>query len=250
MAFRSERRLLCCFRLALLTALLIPPCIAFAADTPRDTGFINGTAELNGRKMLYVVYVPRNYSPDKQWPVVLFLHGAGEVGSDGLRQVTVGIGPQLFLNPQRFPCLVVMPQASGQSWSGTLNDLARRALDDVVARYNGDPNRLYLTGLSLGGTGTWTMASQHPERFAAIIPICGCGSPASASRLTSLPIWVFHGGADPVVPVQCSRQMVAALKAAGNPNVQYTEYAGVGHNAWDQTYSNPQVIAWLLAQKR
>jgi predicted peptidase len=236
--------------LCLLTLLALPPPIVAADQTPTETGLLNGTAEINNRKMPYVVYVPRNYTPDTQLPVILFLHGAGETGSDGLRQVTVGIAPHVLWNSRRFPCLVVIPQTPS-NWTGTYVDLALRAADDVIAKYRGDPNRLYLTGLSLGGNGTWNLASKYPERFAALIPICGWGSPVTmAPRLASLPIWVFHGDRDSVVPVQKSREMVAAIQAAGNPNIKYTEYRGADHGVWDQTYGNAQVITWLLSQKR
>jgi predicted peptidase len=238
--------------LTLVLALLAAaPLAAVSADVVAETGFINGTAELNGRKMPYVVYVPRSYAPDKQWPVILFMHGAGEQGTDGLRQTAVGIGPHIIWNSRRFPCLVVMPQTSSGTWTGTSGDLALRALDDVVAKYNGDRSRLYLTGLSLGGNGTWALAAKYPERFAALIPICGWGSPAAmAPKLKSLPIWVFHGDRDSVVSVKSSRDMVAAIQAAGNVNIKYTEYPGADHDVWDRTYNNQQVIAWLLAQKR
>jgi len=139
-----------------------------------------------------------------------------------------------------------MPQAPRNGgWHGEWNDLALKALDDVVRKYHGDPSRLYPTGLSMGGFGSWAIAAAHPDRFAALIPICGGGDPAAmASALKSLPIWVFHGDADPAVPVQRSREMVEAIKAAGNPNIRYTEYPGVGHSAWDKTYGDPEVISW------
>jgi len=239
--------------LALVLLALLPlSALATAfAQTPVETGFIRGIATLDDRQMPYVVYVPRDYSPDKQWPVILALHGAGEsAGRDGLRPMAVGIGAQVIWNSSRFPCLVVMPQTA-DSWSGRYADLAVRALDDVVAKYHGDPSRLYVTGLSMGGNGTWVVASKYPERFAAAIPICGWGNPASmAPKLNSMPIWVFHGDMDSVVSVSNSRKMVEAIQAAGNPNIKYTEYKGVDHNAWDRTYQNSQVIAWLLAQKR
>jgi predicted peptidase len=216
------------------------------------TGFINATIRARGQSLPYVVYVPREYSRKHRWPVILFLHGRGERGDNGLAQTDVGIGTAIRRHPERFPCLVVMPQAPlGGSWSGPPSDLALKALDEVVHRYRGDRSRLYLTGLSMGGFGSFEIAAAHPERFAAVLPICGGGEPATMARaLKSLPIWVFHGGADEVVPPQRSQEMVEAIRAAGNRSLRYTEYPDVRHNSWDATYADPDVIAWLLAQRR
>jgi predicted peptidase len=247
----SPLLLLLALHLALSIALVAPR-HALAQSTPTVEGdLVFGRVKAQGRSMPYVVYLPPNYSPEKEWPVILFLHGAGEGGGDGLKQVGVGIGPQLRLRPERFPCLVVMPQTYTGSWSLLSGNLALQAMDEVVEKYHGDRNRLYLTGLSLGGNGTWVLASAYPERFAAILPICGWGNPAAmAPKLASLPIWVFHGAADSTVSVQNSRAMVAAIQAAGSTTLRYTEYPGAGHDIWDRTYGNPEVIAWLLAQKR
>jgi predicted peptidase len=251
MSMTIHGRLRCRPRLALLLAMVLLGVIVARAAVALETGFINGVVKSGSNTMPYVVFVPREHTEEKEWPVILFLHGAGERGSDGFLQVRVGIGPQLWLNPRRFPCLVVMPQApSAGDWSGKYNDLALRAMEEVIEKYHGDRNRLYLTGLSMGGFGTWDIAANYPERFAAIIPICGGGDPATAPQFKSLPIWVFHGGADNVVPPRFSRDMVAAIKAAGNITIQYTEYPGAGHNSWDRTYANRLVIEWLLAQKR
>ena len=261
--------------LAVLGLTLLARPVAAQSPAPGDTGFLHGkveAVEANGTTMLYVVYVPRDYTPDKQWPVILFLHGGGTAGDDGFypvfstlplqgpypdpiaskRTVAGSLGVAVMRYPERFPCLVVFPQQrSGNEWVGHKQAQALQALEQVVVRYNGDRSRLYLTGLSGGGHGTWKMAADYPDRFAAIIPICGWGSPATmAPRLKSLPIWVFHGDRDSMVPVQDSRAMVAAIRAAGNPNIRYTEYPGLDHNAWDATYNDPKVIEWLLAQKR
>jgi predicted peptidase len=216
------------------------------------TGFINATAQHRGQSLPYVVYVPRDYSRKKQWPVILFLHGSGERGDNGLAQTQVGIGKALRVHPERFPCLVVMPQAPLEGgWSGAPSELALKALDAVVQKYRGDGSRLYLTGLSMGGFGAFEIVAARPERFAAVVPICGGGEPGKMARaLKSLPIWVFHGGADEVVPPQRSREMVAAIQAAGNRTIRYTEYPDAGHNSWDAAYADPELIAWLLAQRR
>jgi predicted peptidase len=236
-----------------LLALDAAPLVAADSPGPLETGFINGKVEANGKSLLYDVYVPRDYSPDKSWPVILYLHGDQAQGHDGFRQVFFyGIGPQLWKQPQRFPCMVLMPQHPLQpGWSGSWNDLALRALEEVVEKYGGDRTRLYLTGVSLGGTGTWQMASDHPDLFAAAMPIASTGvSLKLAPALKALPLWVFHGGRDGVASPQSDRAMVHAIQAEGNPNIQYTEYPMLDHNVWDVTYGNPDVIQWLLAQKR
>jgi predicted peptidase len=216
------------------------------------TGFLNRTVELEGATYPYVVYVPRDYTPAKKWPVVLFLHGAGERGSDGLKQSDVGIGRSLRMHSERWPAIVVMPQcAARERWAGRMAAQAVKALDQTMAEYSTDPDRVYLTGLSMGGYGSFLVASEHPQRFAAVVPICGGGDPAKmAPVLKELPMWVFHGDADTAVPVTRSREMVEAIKAAGGEKVRYTEYPGVGHNSWDPAYAEKELTDWLFAQKR
>jgi predicted peptidase len=219
------------------------------------TGFINKTVTMDGAEYRYVVYVPRDYAPGKKLPVILFLHGAGERGNDGLKQTQVGIGSALRMSSERFPALVVMPQcAAGQFWSDKMAELALKALDQTVAEYNGDPDRLYLTGLSLGGFGSFLIASQHPNKFAAVVPICGgvrgVDLKSVAEKLKDVPMWIFHGDADTVVPPARSREMVEAIKAAGGAKVKYTEYPGVGHNSWDKAYAEKEMTDWLFAQKK
>jgi predicted peptidase len=234
-----------------LAVLFASPPVAAQSPAPLETGFINGQVTANGITMLYVVYVPEDYSPEKQWPVIMFLAGSGHGGNDGYSPVTDTLGVQLWRHPQMFPCLVMFPQPSGDGWSGRNEDLALQALEEVVQQYHGDRNRLYLTGLSAGGDATWRLASNHPELFAAAMPVAGCGSAGKAAlALKSMPIWVFHGDRDPLEGVSCARAMVAALQAAGNANIHYTEYPGIGHDAWDFAYRDPKVMEWLLAQKR
>jgi predicted peptidase len=239
-------------RRVLLLLTLAPLALAapvHAAAAP--TGFLNRTVEADGKSIPYVLYVPRDYSPEKRWPVILFLHGSGERGSDGLKQSQVGLGGAVRLYPERYPALVVMPQcAAGERWSGQMAALALKAVDQTLAEYSCDPSRQYLTGLSMGGYGSWLIAAQHPTRFAAVVPVCGGGSTDDASKLKELPIWVFHGDADTAVPVARSRQMVEAIKAAGGSAIKYTEYPGVGHNSWDAAYADKAMAEWLFAQKR
>jgi predicted peptidase len=268
--------------LTLLAALIVarhvaPPPVAAQSPAPVETGFLNGQVTANGKTMVYSVYVPRDYAPEKQWPVILFLHGGLIAGHDGFEPVFAdlprggdccngfataagNLGVAVMRHPQRFPCLVVFPeQPSAGDWNGSNEDLALRALEEVVVKYNGDRNRIYLTGISLGGEGTWKVASDHPALFAAAIPIGSSdnqnllgassgGKPAKA--LKSMPLWVFHGGADGSTSPKISRKWVAAIQAAGSTNVQYTEFPGLHHNVWDMVYDTPDVIKWLLAQKR
>lgn len=242
-----QRRRFLLLALAAGAALLGRP----AAAAPGPTGFLNRTVEAAGKSIPYVLYVPRDYTPDKKWPVILFLHGSGERGTDGLKQSQVGLGGAVRLHPERYPALVVMPQcAPNERWSGDMAALALKAVDQIMAEYSCDPSRQYLTGLSMGGYGSWLIAAQHPTRFAAVVPVCGGGSPDDASKLKDTPIWAFHGDADKAVPVARSRQMVEAIKAAGGTLIKYTEYPGVEHNSWDAAYSDKAMAEWLFQQKR
>ena len=198
------------------------------------------------------LYVPANYNDGREWPLIVFLHGMGERGADGVDQTTVGIGPAIQAHPERFPALVLMPQCSSDYVWTSPNGIAHidHAIAQVRERYNIDAQRIYLTGLSMGGYGAFNYAALHPERFAAVVPICGGGNPERhAEPLATIPMWVFHGGADNVVAPERSRQMVEAIRNAGG-NIQYTEYPGVGHNSWDAAYGDPEVIAWMLAQRK
>ncbi|MBI3967218.1 MAG: dienelactone hydrolase family protein [Chloroflexi bacterium] len=208
----------------------------------------------SGRRYPYTVYLPPGHSgvsSDAAWPVILFLHGAGELGDDGRRQIQVGLGPWLCRYPERYPAIAVLPQCpSKRRWDGDMLDVALQALDEAVHAYGGDPDRLYLTGVSMGGFGTFRLASLRPDRFAAAIPICGGGNPTMiAAALSDVPMWVFHGAVDDIVPVERSRQMVAAIKSAGGNRLRYTELPGVAHNSWDAAYADPELPNWLLSQR-
>ncbi len=196
----------------------------------------------------YLLYLPKEYGKeaDKKWPVLIFLHGSGERGSD-LEKVKMHGPPKLIAAGKEFPFLVVSPQApGGKGWDvETLNGM----LDEVVLKYSVDTSRVYLTGLSLGGHGTWEWATSNPERFAAIAPICGFGSAFSTRRLRTVPAWVFHGEKDPTVPVNEAHLMVDAMKAAGG-DVKLTLYPDAGHDSWTETYNNPELYTWFLSHSR
>jgi predicted peptidase len=205
----------------------------------------------SGATAKYVVFVPHGYKGDKAFPLILFLHGAGETGTDGQRQATVGLGPAIKAQEKTFPFLVVFPQSQKRTWKADSDD-GKRALAilaEVEKSYKVNPERVYLSGLSMGGYGTWSMALAYPERWAAIAPICGGGDASQAAKIKDLPCWCFHGAEDPVVPAQRSRDMIQALKAAGGVP-RYTESPYVGHNSWDPAYATRELYPWLLKHKR
>jgi predicted peptidase len=194
----------------------------------------------------YLLFLPEGYAKSKQrWPLMLFLHGAGESGTNLAKLKILG-PPKIVESKPDFPFILVSPQTARDGWNpDTLNAL----LDDVIHRYRVDQDRVCLTGASMGGSGTWRLAAAHPEKFAAIAPICGRGDPVDAPKLARLPIWVFHGAKDPVVRIASENAMVEAIKAAGG-NVKYTVHPNAAHDAWTETYNNPELYQWLLEQKR
>lgn len=220
-------------------------------DQPgHTTGFSIRTVKTPQGERQYTIYVPEGYDGTKTYPAILFLHGAGERGDDGVTPAQVGLGPAIFNRPGGIPAIAVFPQAR-QTWSADSADgvAALQALDDVMREYKVDPKRVILTGLSMGGRGSWDIGTAHPERFAAIVPICGPGDPAAVDRLKDLPIWTFCGDADRDETVLNLRSMVESLRKAGNA-ARLTEYRGVGHNSWDRAYGSPELIDWMLARAR
>jgi predicted peptidase len=235
--------------LALLLALGVAGAAAAADDeTAGKQAKKHFEKEITVKVQLdYLLYLPKGYDKGKKaWPLVLFLHGAGESGSD-LDKVKKHGPPKMIEAGKDFPCIVVSPQSRQFGWNPqALNAL----LDDVTAKYRVDPDRVYVTGLSMGGMGTWALAASRPDRFAAIIPICGAGNPRQARRIKDLPIRIFQGAKDPVVKLDTAERMLKALKAAGAKDVELKVYPDAGHDSWTETYNNPKVWEWLFSQKR
>lgn len=191
----------------------------------------------------YLLYLPKDYAESKEtFPLVLFLHGAGERGND-LEKVKVHGLPKLVNQGKDFPFIVVSPQCPDLMLWNT--DVLSSLLDEIETNYRVDKNRIYVTGLSMGGHGTWSLALAQPNRFAAIAPVCGWADTSKANTISRLPIWVFHGAKDNVVPVSASEQMVAKLKEYGS-EVKFTVYPDANHDSWTETYNNEELYKWFL----
>lgn len=232
---------------------------------------------VNGNTFNYRIYVPENRDPASKVPVLLYLHGSGSRGDDNQSQLG-DISSIVSENRERFPFVIVFPQCRpGTFWAGEMTQQAMAALDQTVAEFNGDPNRLYLAGFSMGGFGTWQTAITYPDRFAALVPVAGGIQPigvvsdedraklspqvtaavsapdpyrAYADALRSVPVWIVHGADDESVPVDASRKIAAALKAAGADHVNYVELEGVGHISMIKAFSDPRLPEWLAKQNR
>jgi predicted peptidase len=224
----------------------------------RATGLLSRTVSVGNNSYSYQVYVPASLKQTEKVPVILFLHGIGQRGEGGYVPAAGGAGMMVRSYMERLPAIVVMPQCRrGRYWHDSeMSEMVLATVKQTLEEFNGDSQRLYLIGVSMGGYGAWHMAAQYPGKFAAIVPICG-GSPLSsgdrfapiARKVGTTPVWVFHGSADRIVPVSESRQMVAAMKATGG-NVRYSEYEGVGHNVWLNVAQEADLIPWLLRQSR
>lgn len=214
------------------------------------------------KTMPYRLFVPANYDKNKKYPLVLWLHGAWARGDDNEKQIIEGNtqGATIWTKPEnqaKNPAFVLAPQcASGEWWANNDSELKpSKQLEMVVEllrelqkQYSIDADRLYVTGQSMGGYGTWSLIAEYPEMFAAAVPLCGGGNTAKAKNLVNVPIWAFHGDADDAVNVKESREMIEAVKQAGG-NPKYTEYKGVGHSVWHQAFAEPELLNWVFAQK-
>jgi predicted peptidase len=208
-------------------------------------------------KLKYLLFLPEDYGQDpvKCWPVIMFLHGAGERGND-VWQVAAHGPPKYVKDHPDFPFILLSPQCpQDQLWS---NDVLMGLLDEITHCYAVDTKRIYVTGLSMGGYGTWNLGLAYPEKFAAIAPVCGGGELISvivadnvkAQALKTLGVWAFHGGKDPVVPLEESQRMVELLKNRGAQEAMLMVYPDAGHDAWTETYRNPELYEWLLRHER
>jgi len=235
-----------------------------------DFGYyeFTGTAKL---RMPYRLLTPKPLSPGAKYPLVLFFHGSGERGDDNQKQLQHAVGR--FAAPdsrKEYPCFVVAPQCPTQwdnqqtMWTGERERMRlmkldpetaaplRTALELLIALQQKlpiDTDRIYVTGISMGGFATWEALIRDPQKFAAAIPVCGGGDVGHADRIKDISIWAFHGAEDPTVRVECSRSMIEMIKKAGG-HPHYTEYRGVGHNSWDRAFAEPQLLSWLFTQQR
>ena len=259
----------------ILLALLAVSCASSMSpmEPPQvEHGFLLRSVELGGSEHPFSVWVPPGYTGESPWPAILFLHGAGERGDEGLMSTQVGLGYAIRRAPERWPAIVVFPQSPRErQWAGDAERIALAALAQVEKEFRIDPDRVYLTGLSMGGAGTWSIANQYPEKFAAVAPICGWIVPMEgrpeyqrdlrvskidpeapyesvARRLRDVPIWIWHGSEDRSVPVEESRRMAAALASAGAREARYDELEGVGHNSWDAAYLESGLAEWMMKQ--
>jgi predicted peptidase len=228
-------------RFLFLTVLLAAP--TFGDDSGQSAKRLDVSIKV---EMGYLLYLPKDYDSKDSWPLVLFLHGSGERGDD-LELVKKHGPPRLISEGKEFPFIVVSPQCpKDRSWEPI--ELAA-LLDELTGNLKVDKDRISVTGLSMGGFGTWRLAAFSPERFAAISPICGGGEPFWAGRIAHLPTWAFHGAKDKGVPVERSQEMIDALQEKGG-TPKLTIYPDAEHDSWTETYNNPEFYEWLLAQKR
>lgn len=239
--FLSVLRLLC-----LPVALIVLPGCATGGSAERVMEY-RPTGEAGGA-MRYLVSVPKGgEGGDQKFPLILFLHGSGERGTDIQRVKVHGPAKMVGTIAELDGFLVVSPQCpAGGRWDVKR---LRRLLDEVIGRFSVDETRLYLTGLSLGGYGAWEMACQYPGLFAAIAPVCGGGKTEVASRLVNTPVWAFHGNLDSAVPVARSVEMIEAIRASGGREAKLTIYEGVGHDSWTRAYADPALYRWMLRHR-
>jgi predicted peptidase len=241
--------------LVALSALL--PSAALAADV--KTGFVDKVFKnSDGTESKYVVFVPHAYTAEKEFPVILFLHGSGETKGDKSGQMPVdqGIGPHVRRNEKKFPAFVVIPQSEKRTWQAESDDgkRAMAMLDATMKEYKIDAKRQYLTGLSMGGYGTWSHAAAYADRWACFAPVCGgargtADVAAIAEKVKDLPCWCWHGDQDNAVKVEKSRELIEAMKKLG-AKPRYTELEFIGHNSWDAAYASPDLFTWMMQQKK
>jgi len=252
-----------------LSLLLAVSCLLLLVSSvlAADDDFEARVFKADGDQVLpYRLLKPQHYDPQQKYPLVLFMHGAGERGNDNKAQLKHVV--HIFTTPenrQKYPCFVLAPQCpTGKGWSevnwgakthqqpekpsGPLA-MTLQVIEQLKKEFSIDADRLYVGGLSMGGYGTWDVIARHPEMFAAAVPMCGGGDETTAAKIAKLPIWNFHGAKDPAVKVERSRNMIEALKMAGG-TPKDTEYPEVGHDCWVPASKEPELLPWLFSQKR
>ncbi len=235
-------------KLALLLALIVAA--SAEASQFEKRVFRRGTADA----LPYRLFVPPGYDAAKRYPLVLWLHGGAGRGTDNEKQIAGGnrAGATVWTQPRnqaRWPAFVVAPQCpEGATWKERLPQVVA-LVRELRTAYGIDPERVYVAGQSMGGYGVWAALAAHPELFAAAVTICGGGDASQASRIARVPVWVFHGARDRAVPVEYSRQMVAAVRRAGG-EVRYTEYKRADHVVWNKAFAEPELLPWVFAQRR
>ena len=235
-----------CAAMVLAGLAVFAPCEADTIQREREFS-ATVTKEV---EMDYLLYLPPEYEKtDKEMPLMLFLHGMGERGDD-LEKVKKHGPPKLIEQGRDFPFIVLSPQCPRWSWWPVQVETLDALLDTICRTYRVDEDRIYVTGLSMGGYGTWALAEHRPHRFAAIAPICGGHQePEDLQKIAHLPVWAFHGAQDPVVPVESTKEIVRVLEDAG-ADPKLTIYPDTGHDAWKQAYADPELYDWLLQHKR
>jgi len=217
---------------------------------PKGTGFSLHSIRSSGEDHKYSVFVPRDYKPTRNYPAIVFLHGIGESGSDGVGCTTVGIGPAIAKRNGNFPFIVLFPQYGWDWTTQKAGQLVIDVLNDAEKNYSIDQGCVTLTGMSSGGQGTWVLGARYPDRWSALVPMAGGSSVKDVPKLTKVPIWALHNSGDPIVMVGNSRDMYKRIKAAGG-NIQYTEYDSfLNHNCWDAAYDKGELFAWIQTQRR
>ena len=249
--------------IAILTLLISSECCAqqLGASEQREKILTPKVFQnAKGESLPYRLFIPQNYDAKKKYPLVVYLHGSGGLGTDNLKQIQTGNVYMIDLftaaDPQsRYPAFVVAPQSSGEGWihqdfTPTRQlQLVAELVGELRRVYSIDKNRAYVAGQSMGGFGTYAMIAAYPNLFAAAVPLCGGGDEAQAAQMMKTPIWAFHGDKDDSVPVEYSRKIVAAINKAGG-KAKYTEYPGEGHNIWQKVVKEPELLPWLFAQHR
>jgi len=240
------------FALSLLCIFSSPGNCEESAATPSPGSQVEQTlATDDGGSISYLLYLPQDYDADKKSQMILFLHGRGE--SDGPLSLVAKWGPpRMAAIGDELNYVLVSPQCPGDdSWNKpTQQKRLVELLDHIVATYSIDTDHVALTGLSMGGYGSWRLAADHPQRFSAIVPVCGGGDPDDAEKLKDLPIWIFHGDQDEAVPFQRSVEMFEAIQKVGGTQVKFTSMEHIGHNCWSATYATPQLVEWISQQTR